>query len=210
MKRLFAALLLVAVLHLSAHAQQPVLPWTWETTAAKIDRSLVYIAIEVEGGTGVCAGWSIDKRASRYMTAAHCVGTTMMLDGKISASVVFLDEPGDMLVLQADSPYQKPALHPSRTRLQRGTPVAAMGFGQGWPIAMFRAGTVSIPSISPRDFAYVEYMITDFAFVGGMSGGPIFDTNGDVVGLVNRSFRDGTMGAGRTLAALKAAVPTWR
>jgi S1-C subfamily serine protease len=186
------------------------LPWTWEMTAAKVERSLVLVTVEIEGATGSCTAWSVDRRKSTYLTAAHCYGETILLDGKVPAHVVSIDEPGDIMVIQADSPYQKPALRPSAFGVYKGTPVAAMGYGLGWPTAKFRAGTVSIPSISPRDFAYVEYMITDFAFVGGMSGGPIFDTNGDVVGLVNRSFRDGTMGAGRTLAALRAAVPTWR
>jgi S1-C subfamily serine protease len=188
----------------------------WGVQYSNVLRSIVPLAVEIseDEGTvrGVCTAFSIDEKKSMYLTAAHCYGDVVMkLGGMVDATVVYRDDAVDIMVLQATNPYRRPALHPRSTRVYNGMEVAAIGYGMGFNQPMVRTGLLSIASlIDNYNFGNRPMNIYDFAFVGGMSGGPVVDVDGRVVGIVTGSYRDGTMGAGKPLEDLRRAAPRWK
>lgn len=141
----------------------------------------------------VCTGFVINRAKGYVMTAYHCLneGTTnrMTMTGAIPGApmwVVFQDEKLDIAVISAQ--ITKPALRPSRVGLQQGQMIGALGYGYGFKTPLFRAGYVSNVAVEVDPNEIPGYWtIFDGPFIGGMSGGPVFNYSGQVVGVVQMS-----------------------
>ena len=172
----------------------------WRMQYREVTQSVVPLVCEIHQAIG-CTAFSIDSANGFYATAAHCLtiesGEAMWLDGA-PLRVVFKDERLDYAVLRSD--VRRPAL--KRASVQPGQEVAAFGFGQGYP--MFRVFTVSTPELADKDGRWFGM---DKAVVGGMSGGPIIDRSGRVVGVVQLS--DVFTGWSRTIQSLYATAPIY-
>lgn len=135
-----------------------------------------------------CTAFSIAPR--KYLTAAHCtaplhqvVAGNIKLDNR-PAFIIAEDEVNDIAIVVAD--YVQPALTIRVEPLQRYDKVQAMGFGYAFLYPVRTDHIVMILNYSPAEGIAPGTMYLH-PFAGGMSGGPVYDRNGDVVGMVQRS-----------------------
>ena len=143
-----------------------------------------------------CTAFSIDVR--KWMTAAHCVGLDMLIDGH-PAMVIAASKEMDLAVLVAD--YVRPALHIRVKPLVRQEEVIALGYGMSWKFPTITHHFVMMLNYSPYDDIYPGTWYSN-GFIGGQSGGPIIDLTGQVVGVIQRG--DSQVGYGVNAAAILA------
>ena len=140
----------------------------------------------------LCSAFSINQREGYYITAAHCLeeGEPVIGDFEVGV-VVFRDDAMDVAVIRFES-IKLPALQARIEALRTGDEIAGFGFAYGLDTPLFRTAVVS-------GLASSGWVAFDKAWIGGMSGGPIVDGRGRVVGIVQK---------GDTVAAW--AVPMWK
>jgi S1-C subfamily serine protease len=193
--------------------------YDWSATVRRVDASVVRLEHPVTmtniftGETlemkSACTGFVINQREGYVMTAYHCLndGTTVNLsvDKKIGQAnwLVFADEKLDIAVVSAPV-TTRPALKPSRVGLQKGQEIGALGFGYGLQRSLFRAGYVSNIAVDVDPEIPGPWFLFDGPFIGGMSGGPVFNTRGEVVSVVQMSNE--LMGLGRPFSRIYSAT----
>jgi serine protease Do len=127
------------------------------------------------------------------LTNAHVVADADEVIVKLTdkrefkAKVIGLDKPSDVAVLKikaSDLPYVKIG-DPQQVRV--GEWVVAIGSPFGFENSV-TAGIVSAKSRSLPDDNYVPFLQTDVAINPGNSGGPLFDLNGEVIGINSQIY----------------------
>ncbi len=206
MRRLVAtALLLFTFLSYipSAFAAQ-----SWESVSERVLQSIGRVTMNVLAEdmppaaiqSGDCTAFSINRAKHFYATAAHCNGVDVRIEGH-ATGVVYLDETKDLMVLQAPL-LDQPALKLATKQLRMGQPVAAYGYAYGWPQPSLKNGLVSIPKFASGQFGNRLLTIFNFSFIQGMSGGPVVDADGRVVGIVQQTNVDRQASLGANLQVL--------
>lgn len=204
MRRVLASLLLVLLLLLPIYAHD------WTAATARVERSLVRVTHPHDaGGEYVCTGFSINKRHSNILTAYHCIQMDLNDPDSPEAEHVYVD--GQLAYVLAKWPdydlvilsgtWRKPSLDYRQEPVRKGLPVAALGFAYGRVTDMLLTGVIAAPSADwgipgPEG----NWQTVDRPFIGGMSGGPIFDEFGDVVGVVQQA--DDWTGISRPLSEI--------
>lgn len=195
-------------------------PATWKDTVKKVKESVVFVsAAPVEmldpfTGTVVkrkpaCTGFVIDRVRGLVATAAHCVGHEgLTAEGK-DAIIVFSDPKLDVAIIETDAARRKPELRQQYFgRPDVTLAVAALGYGYDMGKIIYRHGEISEPGAIWEGESWKEevgeWITTDFSFVGGMSGGPLFDVEGRVLGIVTQS--DGKSGWARPASLVYAQL----
>ncbi len=128
-------------------------------------------------------------------------------DKEYKAKVIGSDPLSDIAVLQLDTKEKfKPVKFGDSDKARIGDWVIAIGnpFGLG--------GTVTSGIISARNRSigltrYEDYIQTDASINSGNSGGPLFDMNGDVIGINTAILgRSGSIGIGFSIPANSAKI----
>ncbi len=127
---------------------------------------------------------------------------------KLEATVVGIDDKTDLALLKVDSPKPlKPAVFGRSERMRVGDWVLAIGnpFGFGGTVT---AGIVSALDRDINSGPYDHYIQTDASINRGNSGGPLFNINGEVVGINTAimSPTGGSIGIGFSVPS-EIAVP---
>jgi putative serine protease PepD len=179
----------------SAAAPSPTLDGTVSAAAAKIEPSLVTIAVQASNGSGIGSGMVLDKDG-HILTNNHVVagagnGSTITVtfhDGTTAtAKVIGTSELNDLAVIKVDGVKDlNPITFANSTDLQVGQTVVAAGA----PLGLSESVTSGIVSNTARpvrsgtsnDAVYLAVQ-TDAAINPGNSGGPLVNLNGDVVGV---------------------------
>ena len=190
----------------SAAPPSPAQNGTVAAAAAKIEPSLVTIAVRSSGGGGIGSGVVLDKDG-HILTNNHVVagagdqGTIMVTfhsGATATAKVVGTSEPNDLAVIKVDGVKDlNPATFAKSSELQVGQTVVAAGA----PLGLSESVTSGIVSNTARpvrsgennDAVYLAVQ-TDAAINPGNSGGPLVDLNGAVVG-INSSIASTSSGA---------------
>lgn len=143
--------------------------------------------------TYTCTGFVV--RPHVVLTAKHCLGTAMALDGNTKVGVLRMsDDSVDLALLSTES--TKPALEFDPLPLHRGQEITGFGYGFGFTRILWTTGKVMLVDYAPpaepgTDGEPVEQMTPgiwiDHGYHGGMSGGPVVNADGEVVGIVQRS-----------------------
>jgi putative serine protease PepD len=190
----------------SAAPPSPSLNGTVAAAAAKIEPSLVTIAVQSQNGSGIGSGMVLDKDG-HILTNNHVVvgagsqGTVTVTfhDGTTAqAKVVGTAELNDLAVIKVDGVNNlNPVTFANSSDLQVGQSVVAAGA----PLGLSESVTSGIVSNTARpvrsgtnnDAVYLAIQ-TDAAINPGNSGGPLVNLNGDVVG-INSAIASTSSGA---------------
>lgn len=181
MSRLFAALLLILLLPLRAAATD------WSDAIKTVEKSIVWIEI---GENGACTGFVIDQAKHYVMTAAHCAPgehDVLWVD-RVQARIVSKDSKKDLMVVEVkDIDPSRPALRLAAKNPERGSEVMSVGYGFALERPFFRQAHIQDDALNiPQDGVGGPFISTDSPFVGGQSGGPVINIEGEVVAIVQR------------------------
>jgi serine protease Do len=160
--------------------------------------------VQDEGGrTSLGSGFLIDAKGyivtnNHVIEGADEIAVRLSDDRQFQATIVGHDKKTDLALIKIDSPDPLPfvKLGDSDT-LRVGDWILAIGnpFGLGGSVT---AGIVSAKSRDIDAGSYDNFIQTDAAINQGSSGGPLFNMNGEVVGINTAIFSSngGSMGIG--------------
>ena len=114
--------------------------------------------------------------------------TVKLIDKReFKAKVVGLDKPSNVAVLKIDA-RDLPTVKIGDPQASRvGEWVVAIGSPFGFENSV-TAGIISAKSRALPDEGYVSFLQTDVAVNPGNSGGPLFNLNGEVIGINSQIF----------------------
>jgi S1-C subfamily serine protease len=174
--------------------------------------SVVLVKVQVSGGTDTGSGFVYDT-SGRIVTNNHIIAgalsggiTVTFLNGTtVSATLLGTDPYSDVAVIQVSAPAAllKPLKMGVSSALVVGDPVYAVGN----PFELTDTMTQGIISAVGREldegvgYVIVDVLQTDAALNPGNSGGPLFNSAGEVVGM-------NTAGATSTSSGVNFAVPS--
>lgn len=171
MRALLLALLLLTPA--CAHPLQLATPKSSSTLAQEAWRSIVQVSFQdEEKKTHICAGFVVDASRGYVLTAAHCAPPTaeeLLVEGEPTTRVA----ENEVFALLTIDPMSKPPLEVRKDPTRLGEEVLSLGFGYERQMVLRRV----ISSIREGDY------LLDGVLVPGMSGGPVVDQEGRVVGL---------------------------
>lgn len=195
MKRLLAA----AAIALTCSIHPSASPATWAQVSNQTEKSIVRLTMTIsedgEEFDSVCTGEVIDNQRDFVLTADHCIGKAIKADG-LDASPVWENKDADLAVLQVPG-IDKPEIVPAFSKLSKGDEVATTGYGYGMDKPIFRHEYVAEPdNPMPYEGFSGKYLFVDNGYIGGMSGGPVVNQDGRMVGIVQMGDRDSGFGRG--------------
>jgi hypothetical protein len=202
MKRFLSALLVAAITLVPASAFTAE-RWPLE----KVFRSIARLDME----DGSCTATSVGGKYGFYLTAAHCIPDegSPYIAGR-PGLLVEVDAVHDLAVYSLMGQKGQPPIELGLSP-QIGDEVLAVGYGGGW----------DFPSVSPIGVVFannalppwaqdegIEYRFDSAVPTGGMSGGPVINRKGQIVGLVKCGAQ--LTGCGPTYSAVARLVVKYR
>lgn len=158
----------------------------------------------------VCSGFVIGPNT--VLTAAHCIGSDIYADG-VPVKVIRVDKTTDLALVEVKTD-RAPLLFRGDSlctgELTRFEELNAIGYAWGWTKLTVLKVRAFLLDVSPYDGA-APGILTQGGFIGGMSGGPVVDVSGCVVGMVQQS--NGSVGYGVGLPIISAFLRSsdaWR
>ena len=167
-----------------------------------------------QAATGTSTGSGFVLTADGYVvTNYHVVEgngtiTVETNDGKqYKATIVGYDDLNDVALLKVDAQDLKPVTLGSSDELIVGDQVAAIGNPLGKLTSTLTVGYISAKErdVNTSGFA-VNMLQTDAAINSGNSGGPLFNMQGEVVGITTAKY-SGTSSSGATIEGIGFAIP---
>jgi S1-C subfamily serine protease len=190
MRKFAAVALLTALTAAPALAQ-------WQPVAEKVAKAIVTIGKDDTH----CTGFVINTRAGEkgnkdyVLTADHCDSANLLADNN-PAKVIYKDAKKDLLVVEVED-TGRPALKLAKKNPKIGDEVASYGYGFALERPMFRVTHIADDdTYIPEEGIGGPFIVTDAVFVGGQSGGPVVNTEGDVVMIVQRGGSGVGLGVG--------------
>lgn len=185
--RVFATFALLASLVIPVSADQ------WQDTVKKAQNAVFYM----ETTEGSCTAFGINVAQKYVMSAAHCFDKELMLVDRVPATLVSIDTKKDLLVLHVkDLDPQKGALALAANDPAIRQDVMSVGYGFGLERPFFKTAHVSDTAVMiPEGNIGGPFIGVDASYTAGQSGGPVVDSHGEVVSIVQRGD-GGTLGLG--------------
>ena len=163
----------------------------------KTEASTVYIEAVEQEGVGRCTGFVV--QAHLVMTANHCVADVMSVDG-IAVHPVKVDAVNDLALLYSST--DKAPLHFRDSPVVRFEMVFSIGHAYGWKMLTVLDNRVIMVDGTLETDGVPNGIIVSPGYIGGMSGGPVVDSHGLVVGIVQRGSAQ--VGYGVSVAVIRA------
>lgn len=177
----------------------------WADAAARARDYTVAVAVRTGEGTQVGTGVVVDGQGrtitSRHLVAGSATAEVALPDGRIVAGrVAARSEEHDLAVLQLPAGPYTAAVFGAAAALRVGDEVLAAGFPPGFS---FEAGPTVTRGIVSKPAG--RYLQTDAPINPGMSGGPIVDRDGRVVGIIESRY---DVLEGRRIQGIGFAIPS--
>jgi S1-C subfamily serine protease len=172
----------------------------WGVLVKELTKSVVTIERD-DNGTS-CTGFIINSKAKDkdnhdvdyVLTASHCEAGKLWADQSL-ATVIAKNKDKDLLVLSIED-SDRPALKLAKDNPTVGQEAASFGYGYGLEKPLFRLTHISAETYIPYDGIGGPLFFTDATFVGGQSGGPVINADGEVVMMVQLGTNLVGMGVG--------------
>ncbi|MFI5151186.1 MAG: trypsin-like peptidase domain-containing protein [Bacteroidia bacterium] len=156
-----------------------------------IENSLDKLIFKVNtaSGSGTCFGL---LSSQVFVTNYHVVQSFKQVcieDDKKEchlADVILVDPKQDIAILRTARQLDMPQLEFCKTEVKRGENVYAAGFPYGMPLGI----TSGIVSSTNQILNNRSFLQVDAAINPGNSGGPLFNEQGEVVGIITSKFSD--------------------
>ena len=170
--------------------------------------------IQKSGGYGESAGSGFIISADGYV-ATNChvidgasqVTITTHKGDSLEAKIVGKDATNDVALLKVEGEDLPFATLGSSDELVVGDMVAAIGNPLGELTSTLTVGYVSAKDrIVDTDGSVINMLQTDAAINAGNSGGPLFNTKGEVIGIITAKY-SGSTGSGTSIEGLGFAIP---
>lgn len=171
-------------------------------------------AIQFNGDT-FCTVFSINQVEGNWASAGHCAlyaamvtektGILPTINGK-PAFVAYIDNLSDVSVFQSES--TAPALKLSSVLPEVQDPIKIVGYPYGITKVVTKGfvGARNVPIPHPTYKFHMRSDILDVTVAGGNSGSPIFNSMGEVVGILWGGFTDSPHALGVPLESVKRAL----
>lgn len=169
MRSLLAATALIATIAIAA----PPPTLTPPQIIKQAITSLVKIDATFGEGDGVCAGFVVDAPKHYILTAAHCVGENLKVDG---SPATVIGQNSDLAIITTPT-LTKPSLAIAASTPERGEVVVTVGYGYGRLLSFVR----HVAGYEDAD------LVLDAPEAPGTSGGPMLNSAGEVVALAEVS-----------------------
>lgn len=187
---------------------------------AKVGDSVVVVTSQIvspSGGsyvTGVSYGTGFVLTEDGYIVTNYHViegGTTLTVttvDGtEYSAVLRGYDSTNDIAVLKVEAEGLQAVTLGSSDDLIVGDQVIVVGNALGELTSSLTVGYISAKDrVITTDGSQINMLQTDAAVNSGNSGGPIFNMNGEVVGIITAKY-SGTSASGATIEGIGFAIP---
>ncbi len=126
---------------------------------------------------------------------------------KMDAKLIGSDETNDIALLKVEATDLRPVTLGSSDSLKVGEPVVAIGNALGELSFSLTAGYVSgMNREITTDGTAINMIQTDVAINSGNSGGPLFNSKGEVVGITSAKY-SGTTSSGASIEGISFAIP---
>lgn len=189
-------------------------PADFSGVIARVDRGVVHVTTVLRSGTrprsrddNVGSGFVVDANGlivtnRHVVNGASRIRVTVPGHQPVDAQVVRVDDATDLALLRVPLQGLTPLTFGDSRRLRLGQWVLAAGspyqLSHSWSVGIVSGLGRRGVGVNPR--GYEDYIQTDAAANLGNSGGPLFDTDGRVVGVVTAILSRATGHQGITLA----------
>ena len=187
-------------------------PMTPGQVYAKNVQAVVAIHSQYSNGIGAGSGFILSEDGY-VVTNYHVIeGANQVAvvthNGKSSlAEVIGYDAGNDVALLKIDGKNLPFVTLGSSDALSVGDCVAAIGNPLGELTSTLTVGYISAKDrVVDTDGTVINMLQTDAAINSGNSGGPLFDMNGKVIGIITAKY-SGNSGSGATIEGLGFAIP---
>ena len=130
-------------------------------------------------GSGVAVSSHLILTAGHVARVAGSFLIRTTTDEYIHGTPLFIDNEHDLALILADKPLKQYGVY--TTNYYRGEPVMAVGCPEDF------LWTATVGAIAGEDG---PFLLTDVAVSHGSSGGPLYNLQGKIVGIVSRSYYD--------------------
>ena len=168
-------------------------------------------ALQSQGDT-FCTAFSINEQEGYWATAAHCA--TYALEEQLNvtimgkpAHIVYVGFPSaDVAVFQSEA--TAPAVRLADQTVEVGDELYIVGYP--WGITRTKTqgymAALRIPIVHPTTGYYMTSDLLDITTAGGNSGSPVFNSKGDVIGVLWGGFNAAPVALGVPLEAVRVAI----
>lgn len=155
---------------------------TFAKTADRVSASVVRITgVRADHRPIVCTGAVVAP--TWVLTAAHCMSEPLSADG-VAASVLKVSETYDLMLLSVDT--RKPSLEISDEKAERFQQLTAIGYAFGLTKLAVMSVRVLLVDVVPEEHIAPSVFVQP-QYIEGMSGGPVVDAEGRLVGVIQNA-----------------------